>query len=173
MNFIFYFSATFFLIILQTIILPNVTWFNYCFDLQLINILYLSLLFSQYRIIFSIILIGVAMDSLSGAPFFYYTFSYFWIWVIIQGMKRFVFLKSIWFLLMISLISVLVEHVFLMVFVFSQQGENVFAGQDFKQMLWQVFSAVIIIPPAIWTMNLLFQNYVFTFKQFIKNFRRI
>lgn len=171
MKLIFYLVVTFFLIILQTMILPGVSWFGYCFDLQIVNILYLSLLFSHYSILFSIILIGCTMDCLSGAPFFYYTFSYFWIWVITQGMKRFVFSRSIWFLLMISLVSVLMEHVFLILSVFIQQGKTAVADFDFVQMLWQNFFGIIMIPVLLWILNLVFQNYLVISKLIVKKLK--
>jgi rod shape-determining protein MreD len=113
------------------------------------------------------------MDSISGGPFFHYIFSYFWIWMIVQGMKRFVFSKSIWFLLMISLISVLIEHIFLVLSVFSLHGKIILTGLNFGQMAWQIVSAVIIIPVALWMLNIIFQNYVFISKRMMTNFRRI
>ncbi|MCK5836927.1 MAG: hypothetical protein KAH09_06640, partial [Desulfobacula sp.] len=83
MNAVFFVLFTGVLIILQTIVLPSFDWFSQCFDLMIINVLFLSLVSSHYAMVFAIILIGCIMDSVSGVPFCLHIFSYVWIYIIV------------------------------------------------------------------------------------------
>ena len=125
MNVLFFIIFTLFLIVLQTIVLPSFPWFAQCFDLLIIDILFLSLISSHYSIIAAIVVIGCIMDSVSGVPFFYHIFSYLWIYIIVQIVKQLLFQRSIMFILIISIVSILIQHVLLLLSVFVNQGSNI------------------------------------------------
>lgn len=74
MNFVFFGAVALGLMVMQTIVLPALDFFPYCFDLPLILVLYLSLVFSSYGTILAISSVGAVMDSLSGVPFFFMSF---------------------------------------------------------------------------------------------------
>lgn len=96
---------------------------------------------------------GAVMDSVSGVPFFYYIFSYMFIYIIVHLVKQFLFKQSTVFIIVISLVSVLIEHGLLIFTIFIRQGAQGVASFDFKPFLWQAFWGVILIPPGVWALN--------------------
>ena len=160
MNALFFIILTFFLIVTQTVILPTFPWFINCFDLLIIDILFLSLISSHYSIIAAIVVIGCIMDSVSGVPFFYHIFSYLWIYIIVQIVKQLLFQRSIMFILIISVVSILIQHVLLLFSVFISQGSNTIWEFDFALLIRQVFWGFVFIPPGIWLANILWRNWI-------------
>lgn len=144
MNILFFALLTLFLIIVQTIVLPSFSWFSLCFDLGIINIIFLSLLYSHYVVLGVIVFIGLIMDSISGGAFFYHCFSYAWIFVLTQLSKQLVFQKSVLFVFIISIGAVLIQHGMVLFSIFLGQGRVSPAdiSMMFKQALW----AVVIVP---------------------------
>ena len=152
MNFSFFAILALFFIIIQTIVLPWFSWFPNCFDLVVIYIIYLSLIYSHYGILAVIVLMGLIMDSISGCAFFYHVFSYVWIYLIVQLFKQFVFQKSFFFILLISMVSVLIQQALIVFSIFIIQG-RVFQT-DFSLLFNQVIGAFIVIPPSLWLITL-------------------
>jgi len=170
MNILFFVIVTIFLIIFQTIIFPAFDWFPQCFDLMIMNIICLSLVYSHYAVILTIILVGVVMDSISGVAFFHHIFSYLWIYLIVQLFKQFVFQRSIIFILIISLVSVLIQQGLTLYSVFIGQGSQAILQIDFTLMGWQLFWGGLLIPPGVWMINALRQYWMYLVKMLKKQF---
>ncbi|MCK5348031.1 MAG: hypothetical protein KAJ25_01505 [Desulfobacula sp.] len=168
MNVLFFIIFTFFLIIVQTVILPSFPWFVQCFDLLIIDILFLSLISSHYSMIAAVIIIGCIMDSISGVPFCYHIFSYLWIYTIVYLVKQLLFQKSIIFIFIISVVSVFIQQGLLLFSVFVKQGSNTIWTFDFSLLIRQTFWGFIFIPPGIWLTNVCWQNWIFVTK-FLRN----
>ncbi len=164
MTTLFFIILTLFLIVMQTIILPSFSWFVQCFDLLIINVLFLSLISSHFSMIAAIIIIGCIMDSISGVPFCFHIFSYLWIYIIVHLVKQFFFKRSIIFILIISIVSVVIQHGLLLFSVFVNQGGKTVLEFDFTLLIRQVFWGLVFIPPGIWLVNVLWQNWVFITK---------
>ncbi|NOX32935.1 MAG: hypothetical protein GXP56_04260 [Deltaproteobacteria bacterium] len=168
MNALFFIILTFFLIVIQTVILPGFAFFIQSFDLLIIDVLFLSLISSHYSMIFAIIIIGCIMDSISGVPFCYHIFSYLWIYMIVHIAKQLLFQRSIVFILVISLFSVLIQHGLLLFSVFVTQGYNAVLEFNFSLLIRQVFWGFIFIPAGIFLVNICWQNWIFISKFFQK-----
>ncbi|MCK5164711.1 MAG: hypothetical protein KAQ72_13385 [Desulfobacula sp.] len=168
MNILFFIIFSFFLIIVQTVILPSFPWFVQCFDLLIIDILFLSLISSHHSVVFAIIVIGCIMDSISGVPFSYYIFSYLWIYIIVHIVKQLLFQRSIVFILIMSVVSVFIQHGLLLFSVFVHQGDNTIWEFDFGLFIRQAFWGFIFIPPGIWLVNIFWQNWIYVIK-FLRN----
>jgi len=168
MNALFFIILTIFLIVLQTIVLPSFSWFAQCFDLLIIDILFLSLISSHYSMIAAVIIIGCIMDSISGVPFCYHIFSYLWIYIIVYLVKQLLFQKSIIFIFIISLVSVFIQQGLLLFSVFVNQGSNTIWTFDFGLLIRQAFWGFVFIPPGIWLVNVCWQNWIFITK-FLRN----
>lgn len=164
MNALFFILLTLFLIVVQTVILPSFPWFAQCFDLVIIDVLFLSLVSTHYAMIFAIIVIGCIMDSLSGVPFCYHVFSYVWIYIIVHLGKQLLFKQSIIFILVVSLLSVLVQHGLLLFSLFVYQGENTVWTLDFGLLIRQAFWGFVFIPLGIWVATVCRQNWNFTLR---------
>jgi len=167
MKSLFFILLTFCLIVIQSAILPSFSRFDQCFDLLIIDILFLSLISSHYSMIFAVIIIGCIMDSISGVPFSFHIFSYLWIYMIVQIAKQLVFQKSMIFILIISIASVLIQHGLLLFSVFIKQGSNTILAFDFTLLIRQVFWGFVFIPPGIWLVKVFWQSWIFVTK-FIK-----
>jgi rod shape-determining protein MreD len=170
MNVLFIAILTLILILFQTVVFSSFSWFSQCFDQVIIIILFLSLVYSHYAVILAIIVIGGIMDSISGVPFFHHIFSYIWIYLIVQLFKQFVFHKSSIFIVIISLISVLIQQVLILFSVFIAQGQYALGQMDFILMAKQLFWGGILIPPGVWVINVLGQNWMYMAKRLKKQF---
>ena len=168
MNALFFIILTIFLIVLQTIVLPSFSWFVQCFDLLIIDVLFLSFISSHHSMVAAVIIIGCIMDSLSGVPFCYHILSYLWIYIIVYLVKQLLFQKSIIFIFIISFVSVFIQQGLLLFSVFVNQGSNTIWTFDFSLLIRQAFWGFIFIPPGIWLVNVCWQNWIFITK-FLRN----
>jgi rod shape-determining protein MreD len=168
MNFVFFIILTLFLIVIQTIILPSFSWFAYCFDLLIIEILFLSYIPSRFLMVFVIIIIGCVMDSISGAPFCYHIFSYLWIYIIVQMVKQLFFQQGTLLVFIISIVAISIQHGFMLFSVFVNQGDNAIWEFNLGLLLRQVFLGVVFIPPGIWLVNAFWQSWILRTK-FLQN----
>ncbi len=155
MKALFLITLTFFLIILQSTVFPYFLWFDQCFDLLIIDILFLSLIASRHSMIFAVIVIGCAMDSISGVPFYYHVFSYLWIYIMVNIVRQLFFDQSILFILIISFISVIIQQVLLLFLIFINNGNDFSLEFDFSLLIKQTFWGFIFIPLSIWIINIL------------------
>ena len=172
MNFIFFFFLTLFLVIIQTVIIPYFFWFPYCFDLMIINVLYLSLFSPRYWVPFCLIIIGSIMDSLSGSPFFLHTTAYLCIYLIIFFLRRLVFQRSAIFVFIVSLVSVCIYQSLVMFSVFLLQGHKAIAATDYRLCIGQVIWAAVGIPIGVWFMGTVHQKFLHVVKQSCRHMAR-
>ena len=161
MNALFFILFTLLLIVMQTVIFPSFSWFPQCFDLLIIDVLFLSLISSHYSIVFVIIFIGCIMDSISGVPFCYHIFSYLWIYIIVQIVRQLLFQQSVIFVIIISIVSVLIQHGLLIFSMFINQSDNTTLNLNVSLLLSQVFWGFIVIPPSIWLVTVCRKNWNF------------
>ncbi len=169
MKFLFYIILFILLIIVQTAILPNFPFFSQSFDLLIVNILYMSIVFSSPWLLVVIVLQGCIMDSISGTPFGLYMSAYLWICILVQIMKRFVHSGNIIFLPFISALSVFVENFFLVFFFFVRYGEANFYSQDIMLMVKQMAWAFFIAPLMIWIIHVLQKKWSLFVDRLIEN----
>ncbi len=172
MNFSFFFIVTLGSVICQTVIFPSFSWFPQCFDILIIPVLYLSLAYSHYGAIIAIAVIGGIMDSISGVPFFLHIFSYIWVFLIVQLFKQFVFQRSVVFIMVISLIAVTIQQCLMLFSVFIEQGQQGVLTLDFTMIFRQVVWGVLFVPPGVWALNVMRQNYFYAIRQFRRELAR-
>ncbi|WP_020585924.1 hypothetical protein [Desulfobacter curvatus] len=159
MNFIFFFFLTLILVVIQTVIIPNFSWFPHSFDLMIINILYLSLFSPRYWVPLCLVIIGSIMDSLSGAPFFLHTTAYLCIYLIVFFLRRLVFQRSVIFVFIVGLASACIYQGLVMFSVFLLQGRKAIEATDYRLGIGQLFWAAVGIPIGIWILRTAHRNY--------------
>ena len=157
MNALFFIFLTLFLVIVQTIILPGFSFFAHCFDLMIINILFLCLVSTRYTTVIAIAVIGIMMDSLSGVPFFYHLFSYLWIYILVYLVRQVLFQHSMVFILVISIVSVAVQQGLLLFSIFVRTSGQQVLEFDFGLLILQLILGFIFIPPGIWLTGVLYR----------------
>jgi rod shape-determining protein MreD len=168
MNAVFFILLTLFLLVVQTIVLPCFSWFPQCFDLMIINVLFLSLIASRNSMVFAIAGIGCIMDSISGTPFGYYLFSYLWIYIIVRLARQLVFKQSFVFILIMSVAAVLIQHGLLVFSILVNHGQIDMDIFDVNLMMKQTLWGLVLIPAGIWTVRLLRMNWIYMVKQLQK-----
>ncbi len=159
MKALFLIILTLFLIILQSTVFPSFLWSDNCFDLIIIDILFLSIIASRHTMIFAVIMIGCAMDSISGVPFYYHIFSYLWIYIMVNIVKQLFFDQSVLFILIISFASVIIQNVLLLFTVFINQGGVYLLNFDFTLLIKQTFWGFVSIPPSLWVVKGLWRQW--------------
>lgn len=170
MKALFLITLTLFLIILQSTVFPYFLWFDQCFDLLIIDILFLSLIASHHSMIFAVIVIGCAMDSISGVPFYYHVFSYLWIYIMVNIVRQLFFDQSVLFILIISFISVIIQQVMLLFLIIIHNGNDFSLAFDFSLLIKQTLWGFIFIPLSIWIINILWLRWNSMTKSMQKRF---
>ncbi|MFH2091377.1 MAG: hypothetical protein ABIJ31_03360 [Pseudomonadota bacterium] len=159
MSAVFFILFTLFLIVMQTVILPTLPFFMQCFDLMIINILFLCLTSIRSSTVFFIVVIGIVMDSLSGVPFGYHLFSYLWIYLLVFVFKQLLFQKSLVFLMVISIVSVVIQHGLLLFCVFINSSGQSIMDFHFDLLLRQIVWGFVFIPPSVWIVDKFYQQW--------------
>ena len=159
---LFIITLTLFLIILQSVVFPSFSWFEQCFDLLIMDILFLSIIASRHSTIVAVIFIGCIMDSISGVPFAYHILSYLWIYIMVFAVKQLLFGQSVIFVISVSFISVIIQHLLLLLSIFINQGYDYLLKFDSSFLIKQTFWGFIFIPLGIWLINILWVrwNYI-------------
>ncbi len=163
-NLVFFFIATLTFMILQSVVIPGFSWFPHCFDLMIINVLYLSLFSIRYWVMITLVLIGVIMDSLSGGPFFLHTTSYLCIYLIVFLLRQLVFQHSTAFVLVVSLAAALIHQGLVLFSIFLIQGYQGIATADFSLAAGQIIWAVVGIPAGVWLLGVFHHNFSYAVK---------
>ncbi len=137
------------LIVVQTSVLPLVGIGLNRFDLLLPLMVFLGL---QPRLrdgLAPVILIGLAVDSLSGAPPGYYTTAYFWIWVLVHWLIGFLRVAGTFMLPVALAGAVVVENLVLLgIPVLLGKSETMFtqaAGTVAWQVVWTVVMGALLV----------------------------
>ncbi len=148
-KFLFHFSLSLLLIVLQTSVLPPIPFFESGFDLLIIMVLFFSLMFSHPALFLAVFLIGWSMDCLSAAPVGLYTAAYLWIFITVLILKRFVHPGNLIFLPMISAFAVMMENGFLFFSFFVRYGISAISIPDLFRAGSQILWAFFMVPMAI------------------------
>ncbi|MBU4317662.1 MAG: hypothetical protein KKF30_10345 [Proteobacteria bacterium] len=100
-------------VIIQTTLLPSLFHFTLSFDLFLPMVIYMGLFRSVRESVIPLLFQGIVMDSLSGAPLGIYTSCYLWLFAVVYWFKGFLHIRNHFFLAVMVCISVVVQHVLL------------------------------------------------------------
>lgn len=156
-NFLFFFLAAIALILCQTIFLPGTALFDQGVDLLFIVVFQISLTFSHFMSVASIMLLGAVMDSISGAPFFIHMFSYVWVYLIIKLSRQFVFHRSTLFVIAVSIAAISIQQVLVLFSIFVSQGQSDVSNIDYSLLSRQLLLGAIYIPCGVWVLNVMRQ----------------
>ncbi len=110
MIYCFYIPICFGLIILQTAVLAHWPLTRQIYDLQLAFVLYLGLFRPVRESLPVVLLVGVFMDGLSGAPFGLYLTTYFWLFMGLKQVARMFDLSGSIFFPFTVVIGVIAEN---------------------------------------------------------------
>lgn len=109
MTYGFYIITSLVLIVLQTVIMPDLPVLSSFYDLTAIFVIYLGLLRSTREGLPVVILLGVVMDNLSGTPLMVYTTAYFWLYICVRWLGGFLQVGMRFRLAFIVLVGIALE----------------------------------------------------------------
>ena len=149
MAYFFHFIICFFLVILQTTVMPYFSLFDGFYDLLFPFIVFLSLFRSSREGIPVILFFGFVMDTLSGGPFGLYLTTYLWLFVGVRWITSFLDVGDSILLLLVVAVGVLIQNLIFVaaITIFSpltpaiSQTMNTIA----VQLLWAIFTGPVLL----------------------------
>lgn len=149
MTYVFYLLTSLFLIVLQTVILPDLPILDSVFDLTAMFVIYLGLMRSAREGLPVVLMLGVIMDNLSGAPFMVFITTYFWLYVGVRWLARILQVGMRFRLAVIIVAGILLENV-IFILAFGgvdalRQMPSTTAGKILPRLLWALFFGPILI----------------------------
>ena len=110
MTYLYYSILGLILLIIQTTIIPEITGTQGPYDLIALIIFYLGLYQPFRQSLPMVFILGFIMDNLSGAPFGLYITTYFWVFVGVSWVARFLRVRNIILLPLLLAVGILGEN---------------------------------------------------------------
>ena len=129
------------LIIFQTTIIPHISLFNNFYDIIIPFIIYLGLFRPARESILFILVLGFLMDNLSGAPFGLYVTTYFWLFIIVKLVIRYLHARNNILLLFIVAAGVLMENIIFITIVSIPGPDSQFSAITIRTVIFQILWA--------------------------------
>lgn len=150
-----YFFVGILLMIAQTTVLPRLLFFNHMYDLLIPVVIHVSIFRSLGESLFLVVLFGVMMDNLSGAPAGFYLTFYIWAFVAVRYLKQLLHVDDIALVTLVIVFAVSLESTALMglVAVNSSMISGVANAAGF--VLTEVFWAALTAPFLLLLLNFL------------------
>jgi cell shape-determining protein MreD len=149
MTYSFYIITCLALIVFQTVIMPDLPVISSFYDLTTIFVIYLAVLRSNRESLPVVLVLGVIMDNLSGTPLLVYTMTYFWLYISVRWLSRFLQVGMRFRLAFIVVVGVILET---MISVVSFGGLKALSempasdiGKIAIRLLWALFIGPILI----------------------------
>lgn len=134
------------LIVLQTSVLPMVGIWTGGLDLLVPMVLFFGLQLRLRDGLPAVLFIGLAVDSLSGAPPGYYVTAYFWIWALVYWLIGFLQVAGTFMLPLAMAGAVLVENLVLVAIPVLLGKEAPALRQALETVVWQAAWTMLIGP---------------------------
>jgi rod shape-determining protein MreD len=110
MRYGFYIGTCLFLIIIQTTLLVYFNVFTGMYDLLIPFVIFISICLPLRESLPFILILGLIMDNLSGSPFGLYLTFYFWLFVGVRWILKFLRVSNKLFLSLVVVVAVLIQN---------------------------------------------------------------
>ena len=110
MRYGFYIGTCLFLIIVQTTLLTYFNMFAGMYDLLIPFVIFISICLPLRESLPFILILGLIMDNLSGSPFGLYLTFYFWLFVGVRWILKFLRVSNKFFLSLVVVVAVLIQN---------------------------------------------------------------
>jgi len=110
MRYGFYIGTCLFLIIIQTTLFAYFNVFAGMYDLLIPFVIFIGICLPLRESLPFILIVGLIMDNLSGSPFGLYLTFYFWLFVGVRWILKFLRVSNKLFLSLVVVIAVLIEN---------------------------------------------------------------
>lgn len=146
MTYVFYSILGLVVLVTQTAIIPELTGTQGPYDFMALIIFYLGLYQPFRQSLPMVFIFGFIMDSLSGAPFGLYITTYFWVFVGVQWVTRFLRVRNIILLPLLLAFGILAENILFMGTLFFIGGIPPLPMEQLARVISQVLWAVVTGP---------------------------
>lgn len=167
MTYLLYTVVCLLLIVFQTTLSMHFAILSGMYDLFLLFVVYLGFYRTVREGFPFVILFGLAMDSLSGGPFGLYLTSYFWLYICILGMTRFMRVGNNMILPLVVVGSILFQNIIFLgtmtLFVPEAKIPAFLYRNVLTQLLWSVITGPVLI--------LLFRRAHLALEKWLKTFQ--
>jgi cell shape-determining protein MreD len=110
MRYGFYIGTCLFLIIVQTTLITYFHIFAGMYDLLIPFVIFISICLPLRESLPFILILGLIMDNLSGSPFGFYLTFYFWLFVGVRWILKFLRVSNKFFLSLVVVVAVLIQN---------------------------------------------------------------
>ena len=110
MRYGFYIGTCLFLIIIQTTLFAYFNVFAGMYDLLIPFVIFISICLPLRESLPFILIVGLIMDNLSGSPFGLYLTFYFWLFVGVRWILKFLRVSNKLFLSLVVVVAVLIQN---------------------------------------------------------------
>jgi len=145
----FFTAAAFFLLLLQTAVMPHYTTFTGFYDLLVPLVIYLGFIRSAREGAGLILMMGVMSDAVSGGFFGSYLTAYIWIFLMVRWLITFLHVKHTALIPFVVAAGVLMQNcIFLLVFAILDPDGTPGADSTriiVHQVLWAVFTGPLLL----------------------------
>jgi cell shape-determining protein MreD len=150
MSYFFNISASLFLVILQTTVMPNLPLLDSFYDPLIPFIVFLGLSRPVRESLPFVFFLGFIMDNLSGTPFGLYITAYFWLFVGVKGITKLLQVRNRLFITtLIIAAGVLIENLIFLGTLTILGPDQQLAGDAAKtvtiQVLWAIWTGPIFM----------------------------
>ncbi len=137
-------------VLLQTTVFPNISLFTSCYDLLIVQIVYLGVYQKVRSSIIIIWLLGMAVDSLTGGPYGVYLTTYLWLFISVRWALVYLHLSNTIILPFVVAYGVLIENLLHFAGTISMNPSiNIFAQMGIRkiiiELLWAMFTGPIFL----------------------------
>jgi len=141
MTYCFYICVCLCLVIFQTTITPHISLFNNVYDLLIPFIIYLGLFRPAREGILFTLVLGFLMDNLSGGPFGLYLTTYFWLFIVVKSVIKYLHARNNILLLFIVAAGVLMENIIFIAGVSMSGPDSQFFAITVRTVIFQILWA--------------------------------
>ncbi|MBC2694271.1 MAG: rod shape-determining protein MreD [Desulfobacteraceae bacterium] len=141
MTYCFYICVCLCLVIFQTTIIPHISLFNNVYDLLIPFIIYLGLFRPAREGILFTLVSGFLMDNLSGGPFGLYLTTYFWLFIVVKLVIKYLHARNNILLLLIVAAGVLMENIIFIASSTMARSDSHFFAITIKTVFFQILWA--------------------------------
>ena len=156
MTFFFHILVSIAIIIFKTAIFPFLPVFNVLFDFFIPVVIYMGLFRSIRESIPSLLIQGIVMDSLSGAPFGIYLSCYLWLFAAVYWFKGFLHIHNYILLALIVFLGVLIQNGILILMDDLPLAQWSYFSGTINIVVFQLLSSILLGPFMIVWMRSVF-----------------
>jgi len=136
---------------------------NNFYDLMIPFVVYLALFRPRRDSVFVVVMLGLIIDSLSGAPFGMFTTAYFWLFMSLKWITQYLHASNTLLIPVVVALGVFMENLFFVTIIATFVSTDSFLPQAFQsigaQFLWALFTGPFFLL-ALYNTNLRWDRWV-------------